>query len=156
MGLIYLFLLYLLLFKPGKSLHSFHPVKEKEQRFCFIVILKEPLQSLRVLQVEIMAKACCKRGQVQGWSSFPCAADTGSVLEAQQGSLTTQSKQIISTPQHLRHPEGWKIPYLTAKPDEQATGAIPVQDTQSQPHYLQKSPASKGEASSPLACFHCF
>lgn len=40
MGLIYLFLLYLLPFKPGKSLHFFHPVKEKEQGFCFIVILK--------------------------------------------------------------------------------------------------------------------
>lgn len=49
MGLIYLFLLYLLLFKLGKSPHTFHPVKEKEQGFCFIIILKEPLKSFASL-----------------------------------------------------------------------------------------------------------
>lgn len=49
MGLIYLFLLYLLHFKLGKSLHSFHPVKEKERGFWFIIILKEPLKSFASL-----------------------------------------------------------------------------------------------------------
>lgn len=125
MGLIYLFLLYLLLFKLGKSLHSFHPVKEKEQGVCFIIILKEPLQSLAVLRVKITAKVCHEGGQVQGWSWFPHAADTGSATGVHQESLTTQSKQIRSIPQHFRHPESWKIPYHTAKLDEQTQRGHP-------------------------------
>lgn len=99
MVLIYLFLLYLLLFKLGNSLHSFHPVKEKEQGLRFIIILKEPLWSLAVLRVKIMAKLCCEGGQVQGWSWFPHSAGASFALGAHQQSHTTQSKQIRSIPQ---------------------------------------------------------
>jgi len=102
MGLIYLFLLYLLLFKLGKSLHSFHPVKENEPGFCFIIVLKEPLQSFASLN---HGKGMLRRRQAQGWGWFPHVADTDSALGAHQESFNTQPKHIRSPPQYFRPPE---------------------------------------------------
>lgn len=96
-----------------------------------------------------MAKVCCKGGQVQGWSSFPCAADTGSVPGAHQVSPHSPSKlDLFPSSSDIQRVER----YLTTQQSLMSKQQGPLQRKTPS----QKSPASKGEISSPLASFHWF
>lgn len=117
MGSIYLFLLYLLLFKLGKSLHSFHPRK----RTGVLIYYYFKGTSTKLCKFKSQQRYAVKEGSASlhlGAYGFH-TPQTPALRWEPTRRVSKKSKQIRSIYQYFRHPESGKIPYHTAKPDEQ-------------------------------------